>query len=385
MPVKTASGSQMLDRSKLHSVPADVPSSDTSTVRSVVILALLVVFVGIVGAFFVKNYKADQSKVIPTPTPEPTKIVEEEVIEEDKKITFATEIKDTSALSKITDLEKYTNENVVLENDSDIQYALEEVEGQPYTDFYRTIFKFENEDGDEAGTPLSEITYKEGTQEIEITFRNVNADNTGILLGEVFPVENSILVSVVKSMRSSGTDLVYKLKLEEETKYYAQMDGNTIIIDVLESTEVIEDELLEDSEVQDEISQSTTDIKSEATGLVAGIKGYSYDDYNDKFVYQLKLSNANIPNVSSVIKTEDGAKKLYVTIENLVFDGIASNDEYGEVDFTTQGVKNVTTLTSSYENGVSTYVFDLSGDVEYKIELNEEDYSEKRILISFGH
>lgn len=392
MTIKKEMGADKLDRSKLRRVE-ELPPMEETSIRSILILALLVIVVAVGGVYFVKKYQETNLEPEPTPTPEVTITVEP------TKPPVVTEVKLSSVPKSDSGIKLPTDfkvEDMAIEDSSNTgAYTLRTIEGYPIENYYIFSFVFQPELGDSAmKLPNLSVNYRETLGEIELSFSNVKEDKTGAVLGEVFDIGGQMTVeSLIKSMKSVDSNLIYKIKLGAEVKYSVVKEDSKYLVFVENNAEVSTNEDEEGKESDATPTPTPTkatgsksyDIESKAVGNVAGIKGHSYEDSLTSFKYTLKLSNAQIPNVSSQIKTEDGVSYLYVNIENLSFDGIASNDEYGEIDFASKGVRNIKKMSSSYKNGMSEYIFELGKSTTYKVYLNEKDYDENRVVIEFIH
>ncbi|MBD3363441.1 hypothetical protein GF362_07020 [Candidatus Dojkabacteria bacterium] len=422
---KSSDKAKKLDRSKLHHISLNDKNSDPeeNSLRVIIVLIVVIILVAVGGAYFVKNIQKqneqpenvnedqNQNEVvdlndIDTEDPKPLNleptledIVINDVVEEDEKAENAPNDED------------FITESYEISNETETEYILESVKVQPYETFLRVNFTFNNETTEsEEKVPYVYANFRDIVSEIEISFDKTIGDNSGFEDGDTLVLEDSVMSSIVKSRRSSEMKLIYQLKISEITGYYLQVVDNQIILDIKEPEprevgvavlDVDEEEVTEesatdeqdmeeetDSEEEDvseeeedtvEITEGSKQITSSVEGNVAGIKGYSYDDTSEAFIYRLLLSNDKIPNVTSSIGS-DG--KVTIKIKNLSLDAVATDEEASYVDFVPNGVIGVQSVSASHSGGTSTYEFTMDSKMDYKVELSD---AKDKILIKFMH
>lgn len=416
----TSNSGITLDRSKLHAMGDIEKPQEGSSFRVIVILVVLIIVVAVGGAMLIKNIQnsentkqntQEQENTNANPSPEAPKVVEPPKLTLEDKILSKNVLAD-DAVTNAVKKDEYTDEDKELPNkDTKSQYDLKGIKGQQYQSFYRVEFKFAPKTkSDKLSIPAVNANYRETVMEVELTFANTVEDESGILVGKFITIENSVLSSIVRSSKAKEGELVYQLKFNDLTKYSIQSEGDTLIIDFLElepkalttdptvspavtpaDTATDKDTTEEDAKDKEEeksaevtptpapSSDANKGITSDVTGNVAGIKGFTYDDTVEKFIYKLRLSNNYLPNVTSSASTSGENYIVSVKIQNLAMDGVAK-PPYNSQIF--DRVKNVLGAEASFANNTSTYNFTLGEKGDYEIEY---DKAENTILISFLH
>lgn len=415
-----------LDHSRLKG-ELESGGGEKGAIRSIIVLTLVVILVALGSIYFLKNFnlptnnepveETEEIEVTETPTPTPTPTVT-------KKIEPKSELKPDSEAEYAPTEEEYTDENITLDNKTNTEYTLKKISLQPYETFYRVMFEFmTNEEDSKSMTPKTETNYLKTPNIFEISFAKVVSDSSDYMLDKEVELMDSVVNLITKIGSSEDDTVAYRLNFDESTQYYLHAEEEYIVLDIQEleprtyeeesdSDEDMKDEEEigeeeegdmkeeedeedmneeEDEDVEKDEEEPTPtptkvstpgkkEISSDETGLVAGVKQYAYDDYSDRFEYHLKLSNEKIPNV----KSSASSGKVVFTVENLVFDGIAGT-EYGNVDFSAEGVKDVLSVSSKFSEGKSSYEFEIESGTKYDVKLDDTNFGEKRIIFSFYH
>lgn len=393
--------SEKLDRTKLHSTISKPEMPEEGSLRAIIILIVVIVFVAVGGAFFIKSL---QNRVVEdepsqqTPT-EITTMSREEDSEQNRVADqiIMKEVASDSDAQDLLEIEQFSQEDQTLENENASLYTLASLLAQPYESFYRIIFTFSSEQALDTA-PRTDVNYRNIVSEIEFTFTNVEEDQTGLIKGQALSISDSVVTNIVRSGKSDERNLIYQVKMSQSALYAVQTKGNQIILDILEPDEEFELEVEDPADDDAEENLTTTpeaaqttpkpvsstgkSIVSDIEGNSAGIKGFTYSDSIERFKYQLILSNENIPNVTSSVGTN--GTEVSVVVKNLAFDGVASDSVVSKADFQASGVRNVLSMQSSFANNSSTYVFKLEKQADYELKEVVVDGG-RRLSIEFIH
>ncbi|MCA9385013.1 hypothetical protein KC717_00025 [Candidatus Dojkabacteria bacterium] len=423
MPAKKNSEEQSsppkkLDRARLHNRGEIDASDDGGSLRAIIILVIIIVAVAVGGAFLVRsiqNSRLNQEQddtvtdadVTPTPTPEDEELDEPDLSDQ----ILSSDVLPDSEAEFVTEESDYITEDTQFEGDEEATFALSSVVGQPYETFYRLVFTFDSPDSPEIMVPPTDVNYRNISQEVEVSFLNTTEDTSGIEIGQSVVAKNSTFSSLVKSARSTEDVVIYKIQFNESTSYAAQIHENEFILDIFEvdplsandtedldddDTTLLEDEDSEDEDqddVEDEDTSSSSSIGSGSKTEIAGsgdsmgaISGFSFFDSSDKFTYQLKLADENVPKITSSVEEDDDEVVITFVIEDIRFDALPK-DGVGYRDFTEGGVTNMSELNIRHAGNKSEYAFSMKEEAEYTIYIDDskEEFDENRIIIEFMH
>ncbi|MBP9758657.1 hypothetical protein KBD45_03105 [Candidatus Dojkabacteria bacterium] len=436
-------GVQKLDRSKLQRKIEISNEDGASSIKSIIMLVVIIVLVAITGAYVVKNLQpttpaTDDVKptqtVTPTPIPTPIQVVMENIKN------------DTSDPYPVTN-KVYGVDDTSLKGDSSMEYELSKFVTQPYNTFYRLEFDFtsaaviiddiieddtdvetvttgsgaetdevKKDDITYKGIPSTTINYRyreTGREQIEIVFTGITGNITTLLdvLGteSTFAIFNSSVKEISYTPIDNG-EMTFIVSLNDYAKYNSQVVGNKLIIDIEESKERVSEPVataipsvdpsgtvtpvtspvLSPSATPSKVPTNvpttsasfTSNIESKniTASAKARISGYTFDDTSDEFIYQLKLAGTEVPKVSSRLT---GDNKIEVKIEDLSYDGL-TKDGKAFTDFTEKGVKDILTMDVAFGGTTSNYVYSLTEKKNFKVALEQVD-GENRIVISISH
>lgn len=432
-------GVQKLDRSKLQRKIEISNEDGASSIKSIIMLVVIIVLVAITGAYVVKNLQPttpSSDEVEPTETVAPTPLPTQAAV-------VGEEIKNDASDPYPVVNKTFTDADSNLKGDPSMEYELSKFATQPYNSFYRLEFDFDSalaviedtivEDNKvETATtgsggqteevvkdevinkqiPSTTINYRyrqTGREQIELVFTGMVETLTKLsdVLGtqSTFAIFNSSVKEISYTPIDNG-ELTFIVSLNDYVKYNSQVIGNKLIIDIEESKERVNEPIASlvpsmepsatispvaspsvvPSKVPTNVPTTSTsftfDIESKniTSTAKARISGYTFDDTPDAFIYQLKLAGTEVPKVSSRL-TEDN--KIEVKIEDLSYDGL-TKDGKAFTNFTEKGVKDILTMDVSFGGTTSNYVYSLTEKKNYKVSLEEVD-GENRITISISH
>ena len=432
---------QKLDRSKLQK-KVEIPGDESaSSIKSIIMLVIIIVLVAITGAYVVKNLQpTPPAPVTPengadtTPTPLPT--------EEELKLIGELVMSD-AADQYIVEKKVYTDTDTKFKGDPAKEYQLSNFFAQPYESFYRLEFDFspgkkatedkpesadpveietattntgselkESVDVDDKdvmipGIPSTTVNYRyrqTGREQIELVFSGMN--QTATELANIMGADTTLEIfnSSIKDISYSAMDdeITVTVILNAYVKYYAQVKANKLVLDISEadkrSAEPIASPTISPSvaasasvipsptklvtQVPAASSEYKLDVESKniTQAMKARISGYTYDDTPEEFIYQLKLAGREVPKVSSRMTAEN---KLEVKIEELSYDGL-TKDGRAFTNFTDKSVKDILTMDVTFGGTTSTYIYSMTKKLNYKVTLEQVD-GENRIMIRISH
>jgi hypothetical protein len=412
-------GVQKLDRSKLQrKIDYSGNEDGASSIKSIIMLVIVIVLVAITGAYVVKNLQPSNdtsNNLTPTPevsiTPQANNVAM--VINEDVEKDMFDEFK--------LEGKTYTNMDSSVGGDSKSEFELANFETQPFESFYRLVFDFDKvniaENTEEvsvatSGTgssadgkiytdiPSVDVNYRNrnsGFEQIEIIFSNITEDD--IKLTDIFGSSMSFVikdssVSEISYKDLKDGELVFVLDLVDFMKYNIQVVDNKVIVDVEEKEkrggEVVTPIVSVTPEVSPAANASVTPVASPTikpsttptqtpavsssfkvdvqpqnitSASKARISGYTFDDTTSKFTYYLKLAGVEVPRVSTRMNADN---TLEMKIEELSFDGL-TKDGKGFTDFSKKGVKDILAMNLTFGGTTSNYVFTLNSKKNYKV------------------
>jgi len=407
------SGIAKLQRSKLERISDDMDVERSGGAKSTVAWMIIIIAVSVAAYFGVNNYldshttdtnnENDVVEVVPTATPSSQdKIVSTQILE------------DTVAINAQPG-EAFILEDQKIGEQSDSTFTIESVSVQPYTTFIRyeievapEVATTENESDQVASNsyPVAEIVYKESA--ITLNISNINTDNSSFGYEETLSIDDSIIQDILHTV-AEGTNEAYLITLQEEKSFILHViegkDGQNskIVLDILELARE-DDEVKPTAQVDDESVSETTStpvptvttvvsgstetkfskgaqsLNTGTTGNVATLLGYFFRDHAEEnpyvFRYEFRISG-DYPNVEANLDEN----MLTITIKNLARDNITGNGGTGHRD-DFYGAKNIKELNVVNKNNVSTYTFELTKPLEYRLLTHDAD---NRIYLEIKH
>lgn len=428
-------GVQKLDRSKLQR-KIDYAGADdgASSIKSIIMLVIVIVLVAITGAYVVKNL---QPSTTPDGDATPTPVASENPGNIVASMTISETVEQDMFDEYKVEGKTYTDNDASVGGDDKSEFEMANFEAQPYETFYRVQFDFDkiavaNEAGVEVtstgtgssadgkiynDTPSFEVNYRNrnsGFEQIEVVFSNITEDD--IKLTDIFGTDmsfsiNNSSVSELSYKPIEDGELVFVIDLADFMKYHVQVVDNKVILDVQEKetrssgatpavsvtpsasgtvspTPMASTTPITSPTIKPSITPATTLPVSDGTFKVdvqpqnitastkARIASYTFDDTTNKFIYYLRLAGTEIPKVSSRMNA-DGT--LEMKVEEVSFDGL-TKDGRGFTDFSKKGAKDVKAMNLTFGGTTSNYVFTLTGKKNHKISIQNIEGTNNIVL-----
>ncbi len=405
-----------LDKGKMKGIGEEIDGGGNGgSVKLVIFIIVIILLLAVAGALVYKNMKSgvlesdDNTEDVNIISPEASLEGEPGVVEEEgeiKNFVVNTELLDAEEAESFGEEEDYTNEdqNIETTGEDEEEYDLAKITAQPYTKFYRVEFEFDS--ATDGTVPETAVSFRGILKEVELMFMNTVDVASDLNPGESVEINDSVVTELLKSPKSDDATAVYKIKMSTESKYLINVVEDKVIVDVLELEEKsLEEEVVEEEENEEQNGEDQNEIEEtekeneenkeekeseigdvkqkvdiKGSGSKAAISGFTYEDTSEAFVYQLKLAGSDVPKVSSSAEKTAAGYKINLTIENLSSDGLTS-DGKAYTDFAANGVVNVESMEVDFSGGVSRYTYTTSKPSEYSVYLDEDSYSENRIII----
>ncbi|KXK09508.1 MAG: hypothetical protein UZ20_WS6002000558 [candidate division WS6 bacterium OLB21] len=392
---RAMTGSAKLDRSKLRGLGNPEPEEKGSAAK--VVIGVLIIIVLAAGAWlaldrFVLNNDAQEpvSQVTPTPTAVPT-------VSPTDKILSRQILADTDAVGLQGDSKFIVADQAIGEASEDA-FTIESLALQPYETFMRVEWLLTS-DGDNK-IPETVAVYDKETTTITVTFNNVLEDKSDLGYNETAVIPASIVDSI-RHDAQTGTDETYVVTLKDESGFvlHSVTEGldNKVVLDIKEKVEEEDDEDVDPTptgsvtptpstaatstpaptqaakptgvNLSNEFSKNIQYITTNTVGNSVGIAGYLFKDEPAVFKYYLRLAGSGDPYPNTVASYN--GNKLTLEISNLAYDALPDGSGKGMTDFASKGVRDITKVDITFAANKSTYVFDLTRQLDYRIYIDE--------------
>jgi hypothetical protein len=354
--------------------PTNLTSSQTpkseegsNSLMKIAIWGVVVLLIAAAVYLLINNVmsKGGTEDVTPTPTVAPTEAAEPETIN-------ASKLDSKLAESAPSDSDfKKSDQTVGAESED--QFSIQSFKTESYDKFFRLLFEVSS-----SGTnsyPLVTATYNEDSNSIDLAFKGIVNDNSGLEFEVPQKVEGSVVTSITRRATSEEDVAKYTIGISESTGFYLHTlsDPNRIVVDIKETvptptpsvtTTVTPTPDTDSGEkpaaphLTNEFSQNKQYIVTTLTANTVSTPKYAFRDFGTylKITYDL---SGGIPNVSAELDGTD----LIVVMSNRI-----SSNKSTSVDINNGNVKTMDVVSSG---NTTTYTLHLIKAADYRIYATE--------------
>ena len=326
----------------------------SSKLPAIIIGVLIVLSLGAFVILATKNNKKQQSEDINN-SGESQNTASTSLSETTIKTTTSDE--NTSSETGKVDHTLFTQSDQNVGDETVTGSKIQKVETSQEDGFYRITFPIDE------GTsfPYATASIKTSSKLIQFTVKGIDADNSGISVGNGKDVTNSVVSTIFHEVTGEANTSKYSIGIKKTTNFYLHTLDNPqkIVLDIEEQT-------IDDGTPQTfSFSQDPQSITGDASGNVITVSGLSYSDQGDVFRILLRLGSTGtgtLPNASASIVDYEGGKAIKVEISNLSSDFAAQNN-YNQA----MNDKSVSGMVATYTSHVSTYYIKLKALHDYQL------------------
>ncbi len=342
-------------------------SEGSSPFMKVAIWGVVVLLIAGAVYLLINNVMTNKNNgsVTPTPTVTPT-----EEAEEPETIT-ASKLDSSLAESAPKDSD-FKKADQTLGEASEDQFTIQSFKTESYDKFFRLVYEVSSS-GDTA-FPLVSATYNTGSNSIDLAFKGVINDNSGLEFEVPQKVEGSIVTSITRRATSEENVAKYTIGISEEAGFFLHSltDPNRVVVDIQEPavtptpsvtttvtpTPSTSGEKPAAPHLTNEFSKDKQYIVTTLTTNTVSTPKYAFRDFGTylKITYDL---SGGIPNVVGEINGND----LIITMSNRITNNKTSTVEINN--------GNVTTMDVVSSGNTTTYTIHLVKASDYRIYATE--------------